>query len=146
MSPVVAEWNVVEKSDAVVADFGLRILELAQPPRWIAERRSEKRAPFPHLIELTPIDDTAIRITGEAVTVVGKQLASRGLDFYHTEMLPFKRAIVSFDACLGLDEHFVLNLSWCRFLRPGWYDSGGRFTHVVEPTNLFQSSDERLIV
>ena len=143
MSLVAADWAVVEKSDAVVADFGSRILELAQPPRWIAERRKDKRTPFPQLIELTPIDDTAIRIAGEPITVVGKQLASRGLDFFHTDVLPFKRAIVSFDVSLGLDEHFVLNLSWCRFLRPGWYDSGGRFTHVVEPVGFSQQSSPK---
>jgi len=146
MSLVAADWNVVGKSEAEVADFGSRIMELASPPRWISERRSGVRTPFPELIELTPIEDGAIRVKGEPVTVVGKQLASRGLDFFHTEVLTFKRAIVSFDAMLGLDEHFVINLSWCRFLRPGWYDSGGRFTHVVESADLFQSADERLIV
>lgn len=134
-----ADWAVVDKTEAVVSDFARRIVELTRAPRWISERRADDRVSFAHLIELTPIEDTSLRVTGEPVFVVGKQLAARGLDFFHTEVLPFKRAIVSFDSTIGLDEHFVLNLSWCRFLRPGWYDSGGRFTHVVEPVEFQRS-------
>ena len=128
------EWSVVERADAAVAAFASRVVELAQAPRPNAERRKNSRTPFPHLIELTPIDDHELKVAGDVVSVVGKQFADRGLDFFHTEILPFKRAIVTFDESLGLNEHFVLNLSWCRFLCPGWYDSGGRFTHIVAPS------------
>jgi hypothetical protein len=136
MSLLVPEWSVVEKSDAAVTEYVSRVLELTRPPRPNAERRRGDRTPFPNLIELTPISDQDFAVVGEPISVVGKHLACRGLDFFHTEILAFKRAIVSFDSSLGLSEHFVLNLSWCRFLRPGWYDSGGRFTHIVTPTEL----------
>ena len=131
-----ADWAVLEKTDTAVADFVSRVLELTQPPRRVSERRKDSRTPFPYLFELTPIEDHEIRVTDTSISVVGKQLASRGLDFFHTEVLPFKRAIVSFDSSLGINEHFILHLSWCRFLRPGWYDSGGRFTHIVTPAEF----------
>lgn len=136
MSLLTAEWSVVDKSDAAVADYVSQILQLTRVPRPLVERRGAERTPFPHLIELTPVGDNDLVTIGDPITVVGKQLAYRGIDFFHTDVLSFKRAIVSFDRGLGLDEHFVLNLSWCRFLRPGWYDSGGRFTHIVTPQGL----------
>lgn len=135
MSLLAADWTVIDKSDAAVTENISRLLQLTRAPRRLVERRGAERSPFPHLIELTPIRDNDLVTTGDPITVVGKQLAYRGLDFFHTEVLPFKRAIVSFDPSLGLEEHFVLNLAWCRFLRPGWYDSGGRFTHIVSEKN-----------
>ena len=128
-----ADWSVVDKSDAAVTDYVSRILQLTRAPRRLVERRGSERTPFPHLIELTPIGDNDLVTIADPITVVGKHLAYRGLDFFHTEVLSFKRAIVTFDHSLGFEEHFVLNLSWCRFRRPGWYDSGGRFTHIVTP-------------
>lgn len=131
-TPAVDSWLVREKSDQSLKDLVERVLRLTQPPRQ-HERRRDQRTAFPHLISLTPIDDNELRVVESPVNVVGKFLADRGIDFFHTNPLPFKRAIVSFDDSLGLDVHFVLNIGWCRFLRPGWYDSGGRFTHVVSP-------------
>jgi hypothetical protein len=34
---------------------------------------------------------------------------------------------VGADAWLG----FLIDLSWCRFTKQGWYESGGRFRQVV---------------
>ena len=126
-------WIVTEKSDQTVVEFVERVLKLMEPPRRVSDRRRDHRAAFPHLLTLTPIEDHSLSVAGEPVTVVGKHLAARGLDFYHTQPLTFKRAVVSFESDLALDTHFVVNLAWCRFLRPGWYDSGGRFTHIVRP-------------
>lgn len=97
------------------------------------ERRRDKRIAFPHLLTLTPLAEHDQRTIAEPVTVVGKYLAARGLDFYHHDTFPYKRAVVSFDQGLGEGIHLVVRISWCRFLRPSWYDSGGRFTHIVQP-------------
>lgn len=126
-------WTVTENSDRAVVEIVERVLKLMEPPRHVSDRRRDHRTAFPHLLTLTPIEDHSLAVTGQAVTVVGKHLAARGLDFYHTQPLTFKRAIVTFESDLDLDTHFVVNLAWCRFLRPGWYDSGGRFTHIVCP-------------
>lgn len=108
----------------------LFLAQQAPPP---VERRQDKRLAYPHLLTVTPIDEAEIRSIGEPVTVVGKYLASHGLDFYHGDTLPYKRVVVSFDRGPAEGIHLVLNISWCRFLRPNWYDSGGRFTHIVQP-------------
>ena len=129
-----AEWTVRSKSDEAIAEFAERVQTLTRPV-LTRERRNDSRAPFPYLLTLTPIDDLVIEVTGDPVTVAGKHLATRGIDFYHSFPLPFKRAIVSLDGdSFDLDAHFVLNITWCRFLRPGWYDSGGRFTHILSTT------------
>lgn len=131
-TPAAAGWLVREKSDQSMKDMVGKVLRLTQPPRQ-HERRRDQRTAFPHLITLTPIDDNELRVVDEGMVVVGKYLADRGIDFFHTNPFPHKRAIVSFDESMGLEAHFILNIGWCRFLRPGWYDSGGRFTHIVSP-------------
>ena len=124
-------WTVRSKSDEAITEFTERVMSLTRPV-LNDDRRHDKRFPFPQLLTLTPIDDSVIEVSGDSVTVAGKHLAGRGIDFFHSFPLTFKRAIVSFDGdCFDLDAHFVLNISWCRFLRPGWYDSGGRFTHIL---------------
>ena len=96
------------------------------------DQRKDKRIAYPQLLTLTPIDDGEFSVVSESLTVVGKYLAARGFDFFHCHPLPFRRAIVSFDRGGQDGIHLVLNIAWCRFLRPGWYDSGGRFTHIVQ--------------
>jgi len=127
-----ATWKIVERSDRAVTAFVERVLALTEPNRC-NERRKDVRRAFPHLLTLTPISDATLKIIGDPVTVAGKYLAGRGIDFYHSEPLPFRHAVVSFEESLHLDAHFILDITWCRFLRPGWYDSGGRFTHIVTP-------------
>jgi hypothetical protein len=97
-----------------------------------AERRRHKRYPFPHLLTLTPVGNDALKPIAEPMVVVGKDLSVSGLHFYHRSPLPYRRAIVSFDD-LPIDIHLLMIASWCRFLRPEWYDSGGKFTHLVTP-------------
>ena len=127
------KWVVLNKTDEAVGEFVTRVLKLTDIPRVVTDRRHDKRTAYPHLLTLTPLDDDVLQVVGEPVTVVGKHIAQRGLDFFHVVPLSFKRAIVSFEESLHLDNHFVLKIGWCRFLRPGWYDSGGRFTHIITP-------------
>lgn len=112
----------------IVDSIGLRTVQ--------SERRLDKRVPFPFLLRLTPITSgEEFQVQGEPVDVVGKSLAERGLTFYHSQNLPFRRAIATFESEDFDPAHLLLNISWSRFLRPGWYDSGGRFTHVLQEFN-----------
>lgn len=120
-------WNIVGRSDAEVRQEVKKIVALTELAH-VPERRVDQRFAYPKLLTITPINEGDLQPTGEPMQVVGKWLAERGLDFFHTENLPFRRAIVSFDDSVA---HLVLNISWSRFLTPGWYDSGGRFTHIV---------------
>ena len=89
------------------------------------ERRAEQRFPFPHLIYLHPIA-LSEAVDHRALVVVGKDISERGLGFYHREPISHRRMIASL---LSHDDHwlaFLIDLSWCRFNKHGWYDSGGR--------------------
>jgi len=133
------DW-VSTETDLVVSDI-VELLFRAQDVRPQHERRKDKRIAFPRLLTLTPIDELETKTVDSAVTVVGKYLASNGFDFYHCDTLPYKRVVISFGGLPGAEEdiHLVLNISWCRFLRPGWYDSAGRFTHIVQPTDNLEN-------
>jgi hypothetical protein len=39
--------------------------------------------------------------------------------------------IVSLETAGGTKLGFLIELSWCRFTRHGWYESGGRFRQAV---------------
>jgi hypothetical protein len=106
------------------------------PRDIVRERRHDGRYPFPFLIHLTPVDPRTLVPLGEAIVVVGKDLSERGLGFYHQGPLPYRRAIVTFDQSGGQSVSLLLDLSWCRFTRYGWYDSGGRFLQVIQPCHV----------
>ena len=97
------------------------------------EYRREPRYPFPFLLRLTPVQDETTTSQGGPICVVGKNLSSRGIGFYHQQPIPFRKAIVTIENASGTQTSFLVELSWCRFTRQGWYDSGGRFLSVVSP-------------
>ena len=103
----------------------------ARPVRNGKERRREERYPSPYPIYLTPLD-TPQGKRDETIVVIGRQLSLHGVDFYHRDPIPHTRVIASLDAheqgWIGL----LLELTWCRFNRHGWYDNGGRFVAVVD--------------
>jgi len=93
----------------------------------------EPRYPFPFLLQLTPVQDETTTSQGTPICVVGKNLSSRGIGFYHQQPIPFRKAIVTIEDGSGRQTSFLVELSWCRFTRQGWYDSGGRFLSVISP-------------
>ena len=95
------------------------------------ERRREHRYPFPYLVHLTPVADDGQTPQGKSVVVVGKHLSERELGFYHPKPLPYRRMIASLEASNGHRFAFLIDLTWCRFTRQHWYESGGRFLQAV---------------
>jgi hypothetical protein len=114
------------------ADEGLKNLvhlALANPlpqRQWV-ERRLEKRHPYPYPIYLTPVARDGRTPEGKTIVVMGKHISEHGLDFYHREPLPYRRVIASLGCASGEWLGILMDLSWCRFCRHGWYDNGGRF-------------------
>jgi len=108
--------------------------QIAQSSRPVWEdlgRRSHERVPFPKLVRFTPLEDDGETLTEEVFYVVGKNLAPLGFDFYHRSPIPNRHALVTLP--LGSRSFtFQIKVSWCRFLKPDWYDSGGRFVQVLE--------------
>jgi hypothetical protein len=99
------------------------------------ERRSESRFPFPYLVRLTPVRADGRTPLAPSVTVVGKHISEHGLGFYHPTPLPYRRVQAEI---LGGDDAtnlcVLMDLTWCRFNREGWYDGGGRFLEMVAIT------------
>ena len=109
------------------------LLTTLYPHNQFVERRKEHRYPFPYLIHLTPVGEDGITPEGETLVVVGKHLSQRGLGFYHPRPLPYRRMIASLEAGYGAWVAFLIDLTWCRFTRQHWYESGGRFLQAVDP-------------
>lgn len=96
------------------------------------ERRLHTRLPFPMLVRLTPVDPRTQEPLADSIVVVGKNVSEEGLGFYHQDPLPYRRAIIVLEDNAGRSVSLLIDLSWCRFTRQGWYDSGGRFLQIVE--------------
>jgi hypothetical protein len=96
-----------------------------------ADRRRDRRYPFPRLLELTPVADDGCTPLADPVTVVGKDLSIQGIGFYHPQPLPYRRAIVALEDDAGRRASVLVTLSWCCFRRSGWYESGGRMEGAV---------------
>jgi hypothetical protein len=119
--------------DDDVRDQVASLLVTLFPDGQLAERRREHRYPFPHLIQLTPVAEDGVTPQGEPIVVVGRHLSERGLGFYHPKPLAYRRMIASLEAGGGVWLGFLIDLTWCRFTRQGWYESGGRFLRSAFP-------------
>ena len=110
-----------------------KVLSALEPNGNRIERRDRRRYPYPYLVHLTPVGDDGVTPQGETLVVVGKHLSEQGLGFYHSGPLPYRRMIASFESSDGTRLGLLLDVTWCRFLKQGWYESGGRFLQAALP-------------
>jgi hypothetical protein len=118
---------------------GFRPLSLAEQvetllarlnPDVVVDRRRDERVAIPVLFQLIPLDSD--RQPLEAKYVVGKNISRRGLCFFHDGPITFRRALVLLDHP-GLGTFRAeIDVNWCRFARPGWYESGGRLIRSAD--------------
>jgi hypothetical protein len=104
------------------------------------DRRHDERVAIPVLFCLKPLDIHREPLEQAALIVVGKNLSRRGVSFYHEHPIPHRRALIELvDPSAGT---FVaeIDITWCRFTKPGWYESGGRLMRVAEPTTESSSA------
>ena len=109
----------------------LALLNTLYPRGDLPERRAQQRFPYPHLVCLTSVAEDGTTRRDETVVVVGKHLSERGLGFYHQQPLAHRRMIASLETTAGSWLGLLIDLSWCRFTKQGWYESGGRFIQTV---------------
>jgi hypothetical protein len=58
----------------------------------------------------------------------GKHLSPDGLGVFHPEPILQRLVIATFEPAAPAGwTSLLLELRWCRFIRHGWYESGGRF-------------------
>jgi len=124
LASVPAESNVNQRVNTLLAAL--------YPQGAIVDRRKEVRYPYPHMVYLTPLAEDGISPQGDNIVVAGKQLSENGLGFFHQQPLPHRRMIVSLDQGRGQWLGLIIDLSWCRFTKFGWYESGGRLLEVVD--------------
>lgn len=91
-----------------------------------SDRRHHERLAIPVLVRLTPLDSRRGSSTGPAITVVGKDLSTRGVGIYHEHRLPHRYCELQIDDGPFGAMTLRVELTWTRFTRQGWYESGGR--------------------
>ena len=107
------------------------VLAAMYPDGRIIERRADQRYPYPHLLYLTPVAADGVTPDGESVVVVGKSVSEHGLGIFHPRPLAHRLVIASLETGENCFAGFLVDVTWCRFTRYGWYESGGRFLQVA---------------
>lgn len=97
------------------------------------ERRQDDRIAIPVLLRLTPYDDDQHPIDQEASIVVGKNISRRGVSFYHQHPITHRRALIEVADPVAGTFAAEVDITWCRFTKPGWYESGGRLLRSAPP-------------
>ena len=120
------------RTDEEIRNEVWNILGAIYPTEGHHERRTEQRYPYPYLVYLTPVGEKGLTPIAETIVVVGKHLSEGGLGFYHPKPLPYRRMIATLNSPDGTTRKFLIDLTWCRFTKQGWYESGGRFLQSVE--------------
>lgn len=98
-----------------------------QTPVTIQQRRRWHRMKYTRLLLMTPLDTVTEEICGEPQIVTGRDISPGGISFSHREPMPYRKTILTFVLTDGDVESAVTKLTWCRFTRDGWYQSGGMF-------------------
>jgi hypothetical protein len=118
-------------ADAIGFEVRRVLLGVASPGITI-QRRQSQRTPFPQLLRLQPVDPVTLVPQDEPFVVVGKHLSEQGLGFFHQVPLAHRFVMVTLDVLDNQPARLLLDLTWCRFTRQGWYESGGRFLRVIQ--------------
>lgn len=131
----------VHKSDRAALAVLIESL-LARIQSTVAlERRRADRAAIPYLFSITPLDPDWRSIDDEEMVVVGKNLSRQGISFYHERPLSHRRARIEL-VQPGLGGFAAeIDIKWCRFSKPGWYESGGRLVRATLPSERAEEAD-----
>ena len=118
-------------SDKSIRTRVRKLLQSLAPGGAAIDRRHDQRYPFPKPICLTPVAHDGQTPLGQSRTVVGSSLSERGLGFFHSDTLPHKRMVATLESSDGEPISLLIELTWCRFIGNGWYESGGRFVQSL---------------
>jgi hypothetical protein len=106
------------------------------------ERRQDDRIAIPVLFRLTPYDNDHQLIDQQASIVVGKNISRRGVSFYHEHPITHRRALIEVADPVAGTFAADVDISWCRFTKPGWYESGGRLIRSASPRTELSAADQ----
>jgi len=100
-------------------------------PTTVVERRRWHRIPYRRSILITPLDDETLEPTGPSQMLPGRDISLGGVSFEHREPMASRKVACTFDPGSGSRESVVVRLTWCRFTKDGWYQSGGQFVQSI---------------
>ena len=123
---------VIKGNLAEIAVYIQQVMVSSIPADPAIERRKDRRIAFPYLLQLS--FPTKVPGMSDKLSVVGKSLSIRGLDFYHRHPITPRLAKIQFDFVQIPANELLLELSWCRYIRDDWYTSGGRFLRMIKPS------------
>jgi hypothetical protein len=139
---LVAHSNIAAKTTRTTLTIQIEALLSRLYPAVERERRHDDRIAIPVLFRLTPFDAERQPLVQEASIVVGKNISRRGVSFYHEKPITHRRGVIELaDPSVG---SFVaeIDITWCRFTKPGWYESGGRLIRSASPVNDSSTTGE----
>lgn len=119
---------------SVLGDFPSLLSDL--PASWfeasrITDGRSEARCWCDSRARLTPLDEPLAGDGGPAIQISLTDISRHGIGFSHTEPLPYRLVQIAFESDDTSGPTLVVRLQWCRFRKPGFYESGGQIQRVV---------------
>lgn len=100
------------------------------PASVATDRRRDVRVAIPWLLSVAPLNAEP---SGEVLTAVGKDLSRHGIGFFHSQPLPHRRVVLTFEDARLERLSVEVELNRCRFSNLGWYESGGRLLRLAEP-------------
>lgn len=118
-------------TDTLVRERVWRLLSNLYPVAPLLNRRMEQRYPFACLAHVTPVEEEGVGAPMPPMVVSTKNISENGVSFFHPGTLPYRRVLLRFERDDASSVTFLVDLSWCRFTRQGWYESGGRLLQVV---------------
>lgn len=131
-----AESEVSPMSDGSVRMQVLGLVASMYAGAGLSDARRSERFAYPRLVYITPTAGDGQPSRVGTFVAAGRHISDTGLGFFHPDPIPFREVIVSLDS-EGEDwRSFLMELRWCRFIRQGWYESGGRLLNTV-PTPDF---------
>ena len=127
---MIEQISFLAQSQDVVPAVENMLYQASREPGVPVERRSEPRYPYCKMICLVPTDRHSLEKVGDPVWVIGKELSTGGLGFFHQQPIPHRDLLMQVDPAAE-DLWLLMRIRWCRFLRPGWYESGGQFLRTA---------------
>jgi hypothetical protein len=114
-----------------VADELIKLVGLANSDGTL-EQRNRDRFPIFCCMQMVPLDSAGRPLPDQQLTVVGKDLSTRGISFSHDSELPSRRLVL----CLNLSETARFNveaeITWTRQTPIGLFESGCRLIRKVD--------------
>jgi hypothetical protein len=95
------------------------------------------------LITLSPVEADGVTPLAKPFTVVAKHLSESGIGFYYHQPMPYRYVVASVAAPNDdMVVHMLIDLTWCRFARKGWYENGGVLVGETNEPLLADMADD----